>query len=77
MKIGHHGSKTSSSQALLELTNPRISIISAGYNNRYGHPHPEVVERLQALKLPFLQTGIEGSIEVEITKAGETYVSIP
>lgn len=77
LKIGHHGSKTSSSQALLELTNPRISIISAGYNNRYGHPHPEVVERLQALKLPFLQTGIEGSIEVEITKAGETYVSIP
>lgn len=77
LKIGHHGSKTSSTQSFLELTHPKISVISAGFNNRYGHPHPEVVARLNALKLPFLQTGIDGTIEVEITKKGETLVTIP
>ncbi|WP_391202012.1 DNA internalization-related competence protein ComEC/Rec2 [Psychrobacillus sp. L4] len=77
LKIGHHGSKTSSIQSFLELTRPKISIISAGYNNRYGHPHPEVVERLNNLKLPFLQTGTDGTIEVEITKKGEILVTTP
>jgi competence protein ComEC len=74
LKIGHHGSKTSSVQSFLELTRPKFSVISAGFNNRYGHPHPEVVARLNALKLPFLQTGIDGTIEVEITKKGEILV---
>ncbi len=77
LKIGHHGSKTSSTQPFLELTRPMYSIISAGYNNRYGHPHPEVVDRLHALNLPFLQTGVEGTIQVNITKSGEIDVFIP
>lgn len=77
LKIGHHGSKTSSSQSFLEITRPRISIISAGFHNRYGHPHPEVVERLNILKLPFLQTGIDGTIQVEITKKGDILVTTP
>lgn len=75
LKLGHHGSKTSSTESLLELTEPDISIISAGYNNRYGHPHPEVVERLNRLKLPYLQTGKDGTIQVEIKKNGEIVIS--
>lgn len=77
LKIGHHGSKTSSEQSFLGLTNPDISIITAGFDNRFGHPHPDVVERLVTLKLPFLQTGTDGTIEVELTKSGEMFVTTP
>ena len=44
----HHGSKTSSSAALLEAVRPRIALVQAGYRNRFGHPAPEVVERYAA-----------------------------
>ncbi|KQL34180.1 hypothetical protein AN959_14285 [Psychrobacillus sp. FJAT-21963] len=77
LKLGHHGSKTSSIESFLELTEPDISIISAGYNNRYGHPHPEVVERLNRLNLPYLQTGKDGTIQVEIKKNGDIMISTP
>lgn len=77
LKIGHHGSKTSSTEPLLKLTNPRFSVISAGYDNRYGHPHKEVVERLETLRLPYLQTGEVGTIQVEIKKKGEVLVTTP
>lgn len=47
LKVGHHGSKTSTSEELLEITTPSIAIISVGENNRYGHPNDEVIERLE------------------------------
>ena len=77
LKIGHHGSKTSSEPSFLALTNPDLSIITAGFRNQFGHPHPDVVERLDALQIPFLQTGRDGTIEVEITKNGEILVTTP
>jgi len=45
LKAGHHGSKTSTGEQLLQKTDPELVIISAGRNNRYGHPHAEVLER--------------------------------
>ncbi|TQR10597.1 DNA internalization-related competence protein ComEC/Rec2 [Psychrobacillus soli] len=75
LKMGHHGSKTSSEQSFLTLTNPDVAIITAGFGNRFGHPHPDVVERLETLQIPFLQTGRDGAIEVEITKKGEILVT--
>ncbi|MEI4769483.1 DNA internalization-related competence protein ComEC/Rec2 [Psychrobacillus sp. FJAT-51614] len=75
LKLGHHGSKTSSIKAFLDLTEPDVSIISAGYNNRYGHPHLEVIERLNMLNLPYLQTGKDGTIQVEIKKNGKIEIS--
>lgn len=77
LKIGHHGSKTSSNERFLQLAQPRLSIIQAGYENRYGHPHPDVIERLENLHIPYLQTGADGTIEVKISKEGELSVSIP
>lgn len=45
LKAGHHGSKTSSSESFIIHTSPALTIFMAGKDNRYGHPHEEVVER--------------------------------
>ena len=47
LKMGHHGSKTSSTDAWLAAVNPKIAIISCGLNNKYGHPHAEVLARIE------------------------------
>lgn len=62
LKLGHHGSKTSSSESFLRTTSPKVTIISAGCNNTYGHPHTEVLERLHFLSIPFLNTCDTGTI---------------
>ena len=77
LKVGHHGSKTSSIEQFLTLVQPDVAIIQAGFENRYGHPHPEVVERLRKLDIPYLQTGTNGTIEVKINKSGDMSVTIP
>jgi len=56
LKLGHHGSKTSSSMDFLKAVNPEIAIISAGENNSYGHPHKEVVDKIDSLGVKSLAT---------------------
>lgn len=48
LKVGHHGSRTSSTEAWLAAVNPQIAVISCGLNNSYGHPHAEVLDKLKA-----------------------------
>jgi competence protein ComEC len=48
LKVPHHGSRTSSTPPFLAAVGPRLGVISAGLHNRFGHPHPEVVEALDA-----------------------------
>jgi len=62
LKLGHHGSRTSSSLLWLEKVNPDVAIISAGKDNRYGHPHQELIDRLSSLHIPFLSTSEKGNI---------------
>lgn len=69
-KAGHHGSRTSSSPSFLEVVRPQIVIISAGVDNRFGHPHPEMLERAQAIGAAVLRTDELGAIEV--TTDGQT-----
>ena len=64
LKAGHHGSKTSSSEPFVELLQPKLTIFSAGRNNRYHHPHEVVVERFRQRQLATKITGIDGTIEV-------------
>lgn len=66
LKAGHHGSKTSSAEAFVELLKPKLTVFSAGLNNRYGHPHAMVVERFSSRNLPTVTTGTDGTIEVRI-----------
>jgi len=63
LKLGHHGSRTSTSMEYLQTVQPKIAIISAGLNNSYGHPHKEVTDRLNFLKIPYLETSKEGTIK--------------
>jgi competence protein ComEC len=62
LKLGHHGSRTSSSILWLEKVNPKVAIVSAGKDNKYGHPHQETLDRLSSLHIPFLSTAVVGNI---------------
>lgn len=62
LKLGHHGSHTSSSQLWLEKIHPDTTIISAGLHNRYGHPHKETLDMLDFLHIPYRATYKEGTI---------------
>ncbi|MCA1057984.1 DNA internalization-related competence protein ComEC/Rec2 [Rossellomorea aquimaris] len=62
LKVGHHGSKTSTTEEFLDETKPAMAVISAGESNRFGHPHPEVVERLKRRGLTIYETGKNGAI---------------
>jgi competence protein ComEC len=62
LKLGHHGSKTSSSNLFLNTFNPDYAIISSGANNRYGHPHNEVTQRITDMGIPILTTSEMGTI---------------
>jgi len=64
LKVGHHGSKTSSSKEFINAINPKYSIISVGKNNRYGHPNKEVLEILKESII--YRTDEDGSIMFEI-----------
>ena len=64
LKVGHHGSKTSSSKDFINEINPRYSIISVGKNNRYGHPNKEVIDNLKNSKV--YRTDQDGSITFKI-----------
>ena len=65
LKLGHHGSRTSSSEIWLRAIGPNMAVISAGLNNRYGHPHKEVLNLLEKLGIPYLVTFKEGTIDFE------------
>ena len=60
LKVGHHGSKTSSSERFIDEVNPKYSIISVGKNNRYGHPNKDVLDNLEDSKI--YRTDQDGSI---------------
>jgi competence protein ComEC len=62
LKLGHHGSDTSTSQALLEVTTPEYAIVSAGLNNRYGHPHPDVIDRTERVGATIYELATEGTV---------------
>ena len=62
LKVGHHGSNTSTSSPFLKRVNPRGAFISVGRKNRYGHPTPEVVERLEAQKITIYRTDLNGAV---------------
>ena len=64
LKVAHHGSATSTSSRFLNEVNPVIAVISAGKVNPFGHPHPEVVRRLETFPLQLLRTDRQGAVTI-------------
>ncbi|KOM96450.1 hydrolase [Clostridium botulinum] len=69
LKVGHHGSHSSSSKEFLDKIDPKIAIISCGKNNDYGHPHKETMKELNKRNIEVYRTDIDGNIV--LTSDGE------
>ncbi len=68
LKVAHHGSGNSTNQSFLETAAPQIALISAGKNNRYGHPHGELISRLRQAGCHIYQTAEGGALTVYVTR---------
>ncbi len=73
LKVGHHGSKNSSSEEFLQTIKPQLALISAGVDNKYGHPHGETLARLDRIGAKILRTDQSGCIKVEFYAEGIVY----
>ncbi|MDF9748262.1 lamin tail domain-containing protein [Natrinema salsiterrestre] len=64
LSAGHHGSQSSSGDEFLDVTDPRIAVISSGYDSQYGHPHEEVLERFSQRSIRTYWTATHGNIQL-------------
>ncbi|PIT92759.1 MAG: hypothetical protein COU08_00725 [Candidatus Harrisonbacteria bacterium CG10_big_fil_rev_8_21_14_0_10_42_17] len=67
LKIAHHGSRFSTSDAFLAELQPSLAVINVG-ENRYGHPHADVLDRLSTYSIPFYRTDQDGIVEIDFTE---------
>ena len=72
LKVGHHGSKTSSSEELLAAVTPQVAVIQVGAKNKYGHPAPEVLERFDQYGIKYYRNDLNG--DVKLTSDGVNYL---
>lgn len=68
LKLGHHGSKTSSSRDFLLAVGPKTAIVSSGRHNRFRHPSKQVIRRLDSLQIPYINTAEKGTIDITFTR---------
>ena len=66
LKVGHHGSRNSSTKEFLEKIQPEIGVISCGKNNNYGHPHNETLERLKEADCRIFRTDLQGCVTISV-----------
>ncbi|HOR12414.1 MAG TPA: ComEC/Rec2 family competence protein [Clostridia bacterium] len=66
LKVGHHGSSSSTSAAFLEAVSPKVAILSLGANNDYGHPHKEIISALKRAKIPYYRTDKSGIVHIRL-----------
>ncbi|WP_105956241.1 DNA internalization-related competence protein ComEC/Rec2 [Apilactobacillus quenuiae] len=76
LKLGHHGSKNSSSDEFLQFIHPKLSIISAGRNNRYNHPNKDVLDKLHRYNLSYFNTQDSGMISYKYGAFGNYWSTV-
>ncbi|MCM1022622.1 MAG: MBL fold metallo-hydrolase [Prevotella sp.] len=64
LKVGHHGSSTSTGEKFLEAVSPDVCVIQCGAGNSYGHPHAEILERIAAIGAKYFRNDINGTVKV-------------
>jgi len=74
--LPHHGARQGTSDPLLEAVSPRLALVAAGFQSRFGHPHEDVRERLAKQGIPLRETAVEGAIRVDLLP-GEALYSPP
>ncbi|MDE2795204.1 MAG: DNA internalization-related competence protein ComEC/Rec2 [Gemmatimonadota bacterium] len=74
LKVGHHGSRTSTSEAFVRATSPAYALISVGARNRYGHPDPAVLARLERAGTRIYRTDRDGTVTLTARKDGSVTV---
>lgn len=78
LKLGHHGSKTSTSKKFLDSVDPKIAVISVGKDNNFGHPSSEILNLLKSKDIKVLRTDIQGGITFKIDDKGvKIWTTIP
>lgn len=76
LKAGHHGSKTSSSTLFLKEIQPKVAILSVGKENRYGHPHQQVLDTMKELNINILRTDLAGAISYTYRNTKGTFRTV-
>jgi competence protein ComEC len=76
LKVGHHGSRSATSDGWLDELRPAVAVISVGAHNNYGHPAPEVVARLAAHGIRVLRTDRDGTITIDIDGTRGTHIDV-
>ncbi|WP_158598210.1 DNA internalization-related competence protein ComEC/Rec2 [Falsibacillus albus] len=76
LKVGHHGSETSTSDDFLDGISPKIAVISVGKNNRYGHPDPSIIQKLEERHIKIYRTDQMGAIEYVFKKNKGTFATV-
>jgi competence protein ComEC len=66
LKVGHHGSRTATTPALLEAARPRLALLSCGRRNRFGHPAPETLATLRRSCVPVVRTDERSDVRAEL-----------
>ena len=74
LKVGHHGSSTSTSESFLAAVHPEVALVSVGRRNRYGHPAPAVVRRLERHGVRILRTDLSGHVALRVQPDGRIEV---
>ncbi len=77
LKLGHHGSKTSTSEDFLDAVAPRLALVSDGIGNVYHHPSPVVLRRLEERAIPTLRTDRDGEVVVRFGEDGRLRIELP
>ena len=76
LKVGHHGSKSSSTSEFINNINPQIAVIGVGKNNKFGHPNDKVLERINNLNCKIFRTDLNGEISITINKKSKYRIRV-